>query len=195
MFAGYSRYVLALDMWNKANQAPGPLREALAWSLLAAPIGLLDMVGANLPGRWRKSGLGSKAGQIATAVLRDDPDVLYRRMLSHWHEPGDLVIGGNQTRGVLWDEHLRRTVPNFLDRMMLLDTLTYLPDDILTKVDRASMVVALEARVPLLNHRVVEFSWTLPRHMKLRDGVAKWALRQVLYRRVPRQLLERPKME
>jgi asparagine synthase (glutamine-hydrolysing) len=194
LFAGYSRYALALDMWDKANQAPGLLRNALARSLLAAPTSLLDTIGANLPGRWRKSSLGSKVRQYAAAVLGDDPDVLYRRMLSHWHEPDDLVIGGIETKGILWDERLPCTVPNFLDRMMLLDTLTYLPDDILTKVDRASMVVALEVRVPLLDHRVVEFSWTLPRHMKLRDGVTKWALRQVLYRRVPRQLLERPKM-
>jgi asparagine synthase (glutamine-hydrolysing) len=115
-------------------------------------------------------------------------------MLSHWRRPDDLVIGGLETKGILWDKRLPCTVPNFLDRMMLLDSLTYLPDDILTKLDRASMIVGLEARVPLLDHRVVEFSWTLPRHMKLRDGVPKWALREVLYRRVPRQLIDRPKM-
>jgi len=194
LFAGYSRYALALEMLNKASQASGRLHKALARRLLAAPAGLLDRIETSLPARWRKCSLGSRVRQVNATIFGDDPNVLYRRMLSHWQEPKELVIGANETKGILWDEDLQRTVPNFLDRMMLLDALTYLPDDILTKVDRASMVVALEARVPLLDHRVVEFSWALPRYMKLRDGVAKWVLRQVLYRRVPRQLLGRPKM-
>ncbi|MGY4311309.1 asparagine synthase (glutamine-hydrolyzing) [Bradyrhizobium sp. JR3.5] len=194
LFAGYARYAFALDMRKVTGPAPGALRGVLARGLRAVPSRVLDQIGQVLPGRWRINGLGSKVERYAPAILEDDPDALYRGMLSHWHSPDDLVIGASETKGVLWDKRLPIDVPNFLDRMMLIDTLTYLPDDILTKVDRASMIVGLEARVPLLDHRVVEFSWTLPRHLKYRDGVAKWALREVLYRRVPRALLDRPKM-
>lgn len=189
LFAGYSRYSHALEAQTSLTQ--GTLRSTLARGLLAVSPRLLDRVGAILPSRWQTTDLGSRAEAYASV---DIPDTLYRRMLSHWPNPNDLVIGSTETKGILWDKCLSATVPNFLDRMMLLDTLTYLPDDILTKVDRASMIVGLEARVPLLDHRVVEFSWTLPRHMKYRDGTTKWALREVLYRRVPRELLDRPKM-
>ncbi|MCT4493014.1 asparagine synthase (glutamine-hydrolyzing) [Bosea minatitlanensis] len=194
LFAGYSRYPLALDLWRKQQLAPSPLRTIAAHGLLAMPAAILDKLGQILPSRLRQDRFGSKAKRYATALLSQDPDGLYRQMLSHWHAPETVVIGGDEMKGTLWDKHLQRTVPDFLDRMMLFDTLTYLPDDILTKVDRASMAVALEARVPLLDHRVVEFAWRLPQHMKVRDGVSKWALRQVLYRRVPRELLDRPKM-
>ncbi len=194
LFAGYQRYAQALDIWNKSLLAPQPVRNMLAKGLLASPTAMLDTVGAHLPGQFRQMDLGSKLRGLASAVLENAPGTLYRRMLSHWNEPEDIVIGGKEIKGALWDDRLARAAPDFLDWMMLVDTLTYLPDDILTKVDRASMVVALEARVPLLDHRLVEFAWSLPRHMKLRDGVTKWILRQVLYRRVPRALLERPKM-
>lgn len=194
LFAGYGRYTLASNMWEKANVAPYPIRKMVAQTLLAQPSARLDALGQYLPRRWQRPQMGIKLHKFANAILLDDPDAMYLRMLSHWHEPDDIVIGAHEAKGILWDKSVARTIPNFLDRMQFLDTVTYLPDDILTKVDRASMSVALEARVPLLDHRVVELAWNMPRHMKMRDGESKWALRQVLYKRVPRHLIERPKM-
>jgi asparagine synthase (glutamine-hydrolysing) len=119
---------------------------------------------------------------------------MYRSLLSAWQHPADVVseepIDFDQNEAILSGCE----PANLLDRMMLADQLFYLPDDLLAKVDRASMAVSLEVRAPLLDHRVVEFSWRLPRSLKLRDGVGKWILRQVLYRRVPKELVERPKM-
>jgi asparagine synthase (glutamine-hydrolysing) len=103
------------------------------------------------------------------------------------------VPSAAEPKGILWNAQLEQEFPGLLERMQFLDLVTYLPDDILTKVDRASMAVALEARVPLLDHRVVEFAWRIPRQTLMRNGVSKWPLRQVLYRHVPHELIERPK--
>ena len=124
----------------------------------------------------------------------NDQDSIYRQMLSHWNDPEEIILGSKEPKGILWNSEIANTIPDFLDRMQFFDTMTYLPDDILTKVDRASMSVSLEARVPLLDHRLVEMAWRIPRHMKLKDGQGKWALRQILYKRVPKNLIERPKM-
>ena len=193
-FAGYNRYAVGLQMWQKAKMAPHFSRKLLARFLLAQPTDRLEYLGALLPASITPRHLGIKLHKFAQAILQDSPDEMYLRMLSHWQEPNNLVIGASEYRGVLWDRNLRNEIPNFLDRMQFLDSITYLPDDILTKVDRASMMYALEARVPLLDHRVVEMSWRLPRNMKVRNGESKWALRQLLYKRIPRELIDRPKM-
>jgi asparagine synthase (glutamine-hydrolysing) len=120
-------------------------------------------------------------------------DEVYLHLMSQWNDPAALVIGGYRL-----PTRMDGNVPSFagldeVQRMMALDMISYLPDDILTKVDRAAMGVSLETRVPFLDHRVVEFAWRLPQSMKVRNGQTKWALRQVLYRHVPRELIERPK--
>src|SRR5690606_41676147 len=103
------------------------------------------------------------------------------RLVSQW-EPDAVALGGAEPAGALWDDSIARDIPAFAARMQFVDTVTYLPDDILTKVDRATMAISLEGRVPLLDHRVVEYAWTLPLHLKVRNGKGKWALRQVLNR-------------
>jgi asparagine synthase (glutamine-hydrolysing) len=108
--------------------------------------------------------------------------------------PGRLVLGAREPDTILNSPNRLPTLPGLRERMMYLDMITYLPDDILAKVDRASMAVSLEARVPLLDHRVVEFAWRVPTELKYRDGQGKWLLRQVLHRYVPPELMARPKM-
>jgi asparagine synthase (glutamine-hydrolysing) len=114
-------------------------------------------------------------------------------MASHWPEPTAVVRDAVEPPTALTDPARRPRLDDFAQVMMALDTVAYLPDDILTKVDRASMAVSLEARAPLLDHRVVEFAWRLPPGLKIRGGRGKWILRRVLERYVPRELFERPK--
>jgi asparagine synthase (glutamine-hydrolysing) len=194
LFAGYNRYQLGLETWNKVNSGSAVLRRFVARGLLTLPPSLFDRLNHLLPSGLQRQQLGEKIHTHAQALLNDDADAIYRSRLSHWQHPSDIVIDGKEPRDIFWDDSLRETVPDILDRMQLLDFFTYLPNDILTKVDRASMAFSLEARVPLLDHRVVERAWSLPQTMKLRDGETKWALRQILDKRVPRTLIERPKM-
>jgi len=128
-----------------------------------------------------------------TVLPARDAAEMYRALVSHWHDPGAVVLGSREPRTLVGDMAITRATADEVERMCLTDQLTYLPDDILVKVDRAAMGVSLETRVPLLDHRVVEFAWQLPMHQKIRDGRSKWLLRQLLYKRVPRELIERPK--
>ena len=146
-----------------------------------------------IPAGMQPRNIGDKLHKFAAVLCAGDEVDLYRRLVTHW-EPAQIMPGIAEPKGVLWDVNVEREFPGLLERMQFLDLVTYLPDDILTKVDRASMAVALEARVPLIDHRVVEFAWRLPRAAKIRGGVSKWLLRQVLHRHVPRTLVERPKM-
>jgi len=193
LFAGYNRYELAERIGQLLGRVPRPLRQTASAALTAMPIRAWDSLGGMMPARLRLPQLGHKLHKLAKVLTLDDTDAMYRRLISLW-EPAEIMPGTVEPQFVLWDPTVREDIPGAIERMQFLDLVTYLPDDILTKVDRASMAVALEARVPLIDHRVVEFSWSLPAHFKRRDGVSKWLLRQVLYRHVPRELIERPKM-
>jgi asparagine synthase (glutamine-hydrolysing) len=193
LFAGYNRYQLARKFWRGISLLPRPVRTAIANGITSVSPNGWSRGASILPKPLRYSEFGDKMHKIASALLIPDSGALYRRLVSHW-EPAEVMPGANEPRGELWDPSVAENFPDLLRRMQFLDLVTYLPDDILTKVDRASMAVALEARVPLLDHRVVEFAWRLPEDAKIRGGKTKWLLRQVLYRHVPEHLVERPKM-
>ena len=122
------------------------------------------------------------------------PAELYAALVSHWDPAEQLVIDASEPPTVLTDTSRQPQTDNAIHQMMAIDLVSYLPDDILTKVDRAAMFVSLETRVPLLGHRIVEFAWSLPLSYKIRNGIGKWPLREVLHKYVPRGLIDRPKM-
>ena len=198
LFAGYGRYGLTRSVWSKLGRVPMQLRRLAAGGIRALRPAAWDRIGRALgpalPARLRGQPLGDKLHK-ATAVFGARSELeLYLAMVSHWHDPAAVVIGGEEPPTGL--TVLRPDLKDMSDieQMMLLDTITYLPDDILVKVDRAAMGVSLETRVPFLDPEVVELAWRLPMDFKLRGGESKWALRQVLYRHVPQALIERPKM-
>lgn len=180
LFCGYNRYEGATNAWNRIGWLPAPVRQA------GAP---LFKIISGLSG----NGLGAKLSEMAKNLAASHPELIYHRLVSHWESTAALVPGVNEPPTALTDQKQWARLADFTQSMMYLDLVTYLPDDILVKVDRASMGVSLESRVPLLDHRVVEFAWRLPQTMKVRNGQRKWALRQVLYRYVPKDLIERPK--
>ncbi len=183
LFCGYDRYAHLERLWQKVAWCPQPIRRATGTTALIAS-GLL------LPGVRGKQRL-AMIGQLLTA--RDGIDA-YTRFNSHWRDHRALVIGGRHPQFARPPQAFFETRMHLRQQMTFIDAVTYLPEDILVKVDRASMGVGLEARVPLLDRRVVEFAWRLPMSMKIRGGETKWLLRRVLDRYVPRPLIERPKM-
>jgi asparagine synthase (glutamine-hydrolysing) len=168
------------------------LRRGAAAVLNAVPDGLADVLAGLLPRRLRTAQPADKLKKLAEVLLLDG-DAAYLRLVSQHPDPKSLTNGLSE-HPIRLQWHMKSQSDNFVERMQLFDTATYLPDDILQKVDRASMSVSLEVRPPLLDHRVVEFSWTLPRHLRIRAGETKWLLRRVLDRYVPRELVDRPKM-
>ncbi len=194
LFGGYNRYA-----WTrKLLKVPPPLRRMLAAGLTALSPAQWDRIYSTmqpmLPSLLRVRMPGDKAHKLSQVLEVDSDAAIYQRLVSTWPNPDTVVLGGRDPMNLshAWDE---LTDFNALEyRMMALDALTYLPDDILCKVDRAAMGVSLETRVPFLDHRVVEYAWRLPLHMKIRNGQGKWILRQLLYKYVPKGLVERPKM-
>ena len=195
LFCGYNRYKLTSSLWRKISTIPMPMRTLTAKVIAAISPTVWDSAGRFFVGSGsRRNSLSHKLNKGAGMLLSSSVNEVYYGIVSHEPNPVDLVIGGVEP-----PTHLTVLCPQLrtlgaVEQMMAIDTISYLPDDILVKVDRASMGVSLEGRMPFLDHRLVEFACSLPLGYKLLDGQTKWPLRQVLYRYVPRELIDRPKM-
>jgi asparagine synthase (glutamine-hydrolysing) len=194
LFAGYNRYVWGERLFRALSRMPRPLLGAAAAMLTTLSPPAWNRLFLAVPSRWRPPLPGDKLHKLAAVLAETEPDAIYRRLVSQWHRPQEIAAAGEEPPGPLWDASTASDFPDFVARMQFLDMVSYLPDDILTKIDRATMSVGLEGRVPLLDHRIVAFSWSLPLRFKLRNGQGKWLLRRVLDGYVPRSLVERPKM-
>ncbi|MEX2284982.1 MAG: asparagine synthase (glutamine-hydrolyzing) [Gemmatimonadota bacterium] len=192
LFAGYNRYTRGVSTIRRANRVPRPFRVGIARALHSRTPAAWDVTMDRLGMGVRLA--GDKLHKLGDLLVRDGEADMYRSLLSQWHDPERILLDAIEPPDVV--ERIMNTTSglSLLDRMMLSDQMGYLPDDLLAKVDRASMAVSLEARVPLLDHRVVEFSWRVPDRLRVKDGQSKWPLRRVLERYVPREQFERPKM-
>lgn len=198
LFGGYNRHFLWQSIWQRTRWIPMYLKTFISIGLQKVSPLTWDRLSQSLmshfPERFKLGMPGDRIHKLAEVIASESPESMYRILVSHWKEPERIVVNGSEPLTTSSNGHSN---PNFLDfthRMMYLDLISYLPNDILTKIDRASMGVSLEARVPLLDHRIVEFAWRLPLSMKVHNNQGKWILRQVLYKYVPKELVERPKM-
>ena len=191
LFGGYNRYFVMMNLLRKLKHLPLYARRRLAWSIDVIHPSFWDVLM-----RMARVRRGTSRIWKGVEILgAPNPESAYRWLVSHCRHPSDLVIGATEPPTVLTDCTVWPDLSDFEHRMMYLDTMSYLPDDILVKVDRAAMSVSLETRMPFLDHRVVEFAWRLPLPMKIRNGRGKWILRELLYKYVPEKLIERPKMD
>jgi asparagine synthase (glutamine-hydrolysing) len=203
LFGGYNRYFWGPGIWNRLAWMPFSARQALGaaieslptagWDALSAPLNAI------LPSSKKIAHAGVNAHKLSARLKNvHSMDDLYKSLVSEWQDPAQVVkgVGGTilqEPDSLLSDKWPSVGAEDEQLRMMYRDSMTYLPDDILCKVDRAAMANSLETRVPFLDHRVAELAWQMPLHMKIRGGQGKWALRQVLYKYVPKELIDRPK--
>lgn len=196
MFGGYPRYLMAARAWRRITQLPSLPRHLAAGALNRMPLAVFNALYAAsqmaVPAHARQP-VGEKQRRLAQFLATDDEDDLYEILISQWAAP-ELAVPGAGEPVPWWRGEARHlAVPTVAERAIFSDTVFYLPDDILVKVDRASMGVSLELRAPLLDHRVLEYAWALPQSFRIRDGRGKWLLRRLLERHVPSVLMDRPK--
>jgi asparagine synthase (glutamine-hydrolysing) len=197
LFGGYNRYVWSRRIWPLINSFPAGLRRIgrnMTKRLSPAEWDrIFSFFNPILPHKVQVRGAGEKLHKLAASVGAKDTDALYRSFVSQWQNPEQAVIGHTESPSLLDNPQACPAVLHYLEKMMYLDQMTYMPSDILCKVDRATMSASLEARVPFLDNELAQFAWSLPMATKLHRGASKWPLRQVLKRYVPEEMFERPK--
>lgn len=198
LFGGYNRYLMAKDIWKKSRRIPKPARKLISHLLLTIPTNkwdtIFDLISPALPQHLRIRTPGGKAHKLANVLSLDSNYEYYRALTSHWLQPNNIVIDGFEPSTLTSNYKAWPKTDSFEHAMMAIDAQTYMTDDILVKVDRAAMANSLETRVPLLDHRIVELAWKMPLEYKIKDGEGKWLLKQVLFRYIPQEIIERPKM-
>ena len=198
LFSGYSRYALPQTIWKTISRLPLPLRRMVSRAATLASPALYDRITGPamrfVPKRLRRGQIGDRVHKAAELLTLDSVCDVYKRLCSDWTRPEDLVLGGREMPTMLTGLEPLPDLAGDVERMMYTDLLSYLPDDILVKVDRAAMAASLETRMPYLDHRIVEFAMSLPITVLRAEGVSKWPVREIVARHVPRSLFERPKM-
>ncbi|MEP4378184.1 MAG: asparagine synthase (glutamine-hydrolyzing) [Alphaproteobacteria bacterium] len=194
VFGGYNRYTWANNLARAFGPVPTALRRLMRGGLESVAPRHWDRLAAMIPGRYRPAQFGDKLHKLAEVLDARDFAAIYARLVSQWKKPERAVPGAGMPGHLVDDPESWPALPSRSEQLMLLDAISYLPDDILVKLDRASMAVSLESRVPYLDHALYAFAWRLPMSQKIRGGTRKWILREVLARHVPREMFERPKM-
>ncbi len=197
LFGGYNRYRLHSAIWGTLGRVPRRARAAAGAGVERVSVDRWDSIarglGPVLPKRYRHR-VGERAHKVAGLLGARHASETYLMLMSHWQDPESLVVDGHEPELLLADPRTWPAELSPLGQVMYVDQLTYLPDDILVKVDRAAMASSLETRVPMLAPSVVELAARIPDSLRLRNGRGKWLLRSLLHRYVPTELVERPKM-
>ena len=193
IFGGYNRYFKGPKVWNRVSSLPFAVRKGLGGALAALPAGLFDLAGKVLPGELGAGRASEKVAKLARVIATEDETAFHDRLLATADAPGQLLAQNVTLSRLATRQEARASELDFAHRAMLVDTANYMPDDVLVKVDRAAMAVALETRTPYLERDLYRFAWRLPAEMRAGAGVGKRLLREMVYERVPRELVDRPK--
>ncbi len=198
LFAGYNRHFKGCSLWHKLKNFPAPLRAMAANAISSiSPASwnkVFEMYGSILPPSLQMRLPGQKLHKLADVMAARSANDYYKFLTTNWFNPDAVVESTREINSLFQSPEMQPGQENLTAWMQYMDAATYLPDDILTKVDRAAMATSLETRAPFLDHEVVEFSQRLPMHLRIQNGQGKHALRQILYKHVPKELIERPKM-